>query len=178
MNDKKPDEAIMSEKEIDENLKQTFPASDPPSWTLGTDHRTDKMNGKTDALRKRLTDVRGALLHLHKLLLDRERDAYERARGRVKSGELLQLVISHEQFAWLHSISELIVRIDELLDAEEPFTSEEARALLAQVKTLLKSSESGTPFERKYDAALQNEPDVLIAHRKLMQMLETNDWAK
>ena len=29
----------MDENEIDENLEGTFPASDPPSWTLGTNHR-------------------------------------------------------------------------------------------------------------------------------------------
>ena len=28
----------MSEGEIDSNIADTFPASDPPSWTLGTDH--------------------------------------------------------------------------------------------------------------------------------------------
>ena len=36
-----PDEPGMSEKEIDLNLAQSFPASDPPSWTLGTDHLED-----------------------------------------------------------------------------------------------------------------------------------------
>jgi hypothetical protein len=30
---------IMTEAEIDETLAGSFPASDPPSWTLGTDRR-------------------------------------------------------------------------------------------------------------------------------------------
>jgi hypothetical protein len=30
----------MSETEIDNNLEETFPASDPPSWTLGSNHRS------------------------------------------------------------------------------------------------------------------------------------------
>lgn len=40
---KQPEEPIgeMSEAEIDSNLAQTFPASDPPSWTLGTDHKSE-----------------------------------------------------------------------------------------------------------------------------------------
>ena len=34
-----PAKGAMSEAEIDDNLEETFPASDPPSWTLGTNHR-------------------------------------------------------------------------------------------------------------------------------------------
>jgi hypothetical protein len=37
----KENEPGMSEDEIDLNLDETFPASDPPSWTLGTDHRDE-----------------------------------------------------------------------------------------------------------------------------------------
>lgn len=51
---------------------------------------------------QRLSELRIKLLHLHKLLLETERLTYEQVRGHVSTGELLQLVISHEQFAWLH----------------------------------------------------------------------------
>jgi hypothetical protein len=119
-----------------------------------------------------LRDLRRGLLHLHKVLLDSERAAYERAHGVVSVGELLQLVINHEQFAWLHTISELIVRIDETLDPKEPATVEDAKALLSQVQALLTPDETGTEFQRKYYTALQREPDALIAHREVMLVFQ------
>ncbi|HKQ52499.1 MAG TPA: hypothetical protein VJT74_09030 [Pyrinomonadaceae bacterium] len=121
---------------------------------------------------KRLASLRLALLRLHKVLLDDERAAYERARGRVSAGEMLQLVISDEQFAWLHSISELIVSIDELLDAEEPATTEAAESLFAQARLLLKPSETGSEFAQKYYATLQREPDAVLAHREVTTLLK------
>jgi hypothetical protein len=119
----------------------------------------------------RLRDLRLALLRLHKVLLDIERAAYEKAHGRVSSGQMLQLVISGEHFAWLHAISELIVKIDELFDEKEPLTAETAEALFAETEKLLKPSETGTSFQKKYHSLLQNNADALVEHRKVAQIL-------
>jgi hypothetical protein len=124
-----------------------------------------------DATRKRLSGLRRVLLRLHKALLDAERATYEQVHGRVSSGELLRLVIEHEQFAWLHSVSEMIVRIDEMLDADEPLLTSEAESLLAQARALLKLSETESEFSRKYVAAFQRDPETVLAHREVMLTL-------
>lgn len=118
-----------------------------------------------------LTDIRIKLLHLHKLLLDTERIRYEQVRGRVSKGELLQLVINHDQFAWLHQLSELIVQIDELIHADEPVTSEAIAALIADLQSLLTPDEAGNDFAVRYDAAFQRNPDVVLAHADLATLL-------
>ena len=52
--------------------------------------------------RERLREVSGALLRLHKALLDDERAQFERVRGRIESsGQFLQLVLHDEWFAYL-----------------------------------------------------------------------------
>ena len=46
----------MSEREIDLNLMETFPASDPPSWTLGTDHVNDSHSKQDDGAESEIPD--------------------------------------------------------------------------------------------------------------------------
>jgi hypothetical protein len=121
-----------------------------------------------------LNELRIKLLRLHKLLLDTERVTYEQVRGQVSRGELLQLAINHDQFAWLHRLSELIVQIDDLLHADEPVTSEASAALVTDVRILLTPDELGDDFAMKYDAALQRSPDVVLAHADVVTLLATD----
>jgi len=134
--------------------------------------KLDLMGPYTDLTRQRLTDLRQSLLRLHKTLLDSERVAYERVHGRVASrGELFQLVVGHEWFAWLHKISELVVHIDEMLDAEEAVTPADATRVIDQTRILLKPSEEGDGFSKHYYDALQRDPDVVLAHAAMKKQL-------
>ena len=108
------------------------------------------------------------------MLLETERITYEQVRGRVSRGELLQLLIEHEQFAWLHRISELVVQIDEMLEADEPVSLDDIEKLIAYVRTLITPSETGNAFARKYYAALQREPGVVLAHADVSEFLASN----
>ncbi len=118
-----------------------------------------------------LRDLRNKLLHLHRMLLDTERITYEQVRGRVSSGELLQLVLEHEQFAWLHRISELVVQIDQMLAADEPVLLDDVHNLITYTRTLLTPSVIGNAFERKYYNAIQREPGVVLAHAEVSELL-------
>ena len=123
--------------------------------------------------RRRLSDLRAGLLRLHKALLDAEQISYERIHGRVDSpGQLLHLVMKDPWFTWLLPLSKLVVRIDEILDDDDP-SSDEARTILTQVQTLLKPSEHGEGFERNYYEALQRAPDVVLAHAGVKKLLAT-----
>ena len=123
--------------------------------------------------RARLRNVRSKLLLLHKVLLDDARLAYEMDRGRVGSNAaLLQLVISDPWFAWLHSLSELVVRIDETAEPDSPATDADADTLVDQVDRLLTASETGDGFPRRYYEALQRQPAVVLAHADVRRAIK------
>jgi len=128
----------------------------------------------TDSLTKaqliRLTDLRGRLLNLHKTLLEMGRQDYEKRFGRVNTGELLQLVINGNQFAWLRIISALVVEIDEVLNGDEFATFGDFEDLISQAR-LLFTSPGNQEFKTKYQEALQREPAVVMAHSAVMQLL-------
>ena len=113
-----------------------------------------------------------ALLHLHKTLLDDERESYERVHDRVENSyEMLRLVMHDPWFAWLHSLSELIVKIDEALDADPPPAEAEAESVIQQLRELTTPNENGAQFQQKYFFALQRSPDAVLAHAETMKVI-------
>jgi hypothetical protein len=119
---------------------------------------------------ERLHDLRTRLLQLHKLLLDDERDAYEASYGPVAGPELLQLVLRHEQFAWLRALSGMISTIDAALDeAEGALATADVDDFFGQARALLRSGGDG-PFETRYRQALQRSPDVVMAHAAIVKL--------
>jgi catechol 2,3-dioxygenase len=127
----------------------------------------------SDATRTRLADMRMRLLNLHKVLIDDAKVAYEMDRGRVGSNaSLLQLVINDPWFAWLHPLSELVVRIDETLRADVAATEADGTVLLEQVTRLLSPELGPDEFARRYYEALQRQPAVIMAHAEVRRILK------
>jgi len=127
--------------------------------------------GNSDSsAREKLITLRLALLKLHKTLLNMERRDYEREHGAINTGELFRLVIDHAQFAWLHNISEFVVRIDETLAAKEPVTPEYTATAISLARKMFVPTESGDSFQKKYFDAIQRDPAVVIEHAELARL--------
>jgi catechol 2,3-dioxygenase len=150
-------------KSLRSSVDDTTPsaATQPSASSLGENMRT------------RLRELRVRLLSLHKVLLDDAKVAYEMDRGRIAStANLLQLVIHDPWFAWLHPLSELVVRIDETIEPDSPATETDGLALVDQVERLLAPSEKDETFARRYFEALQRQPSVVLAHADVRRVLK------
>ena len=120
----------------------------------------------------KLREARVALLHLHKTLLDDEREAYERVHDRIENSyEVLRLVMHDPWFAWLHSLSELIVKIDESLDADQQPSEADVESVIRQARELTSPDENGGEFQQRYFRSLQRSPDAVLAHAEAMRVI-------
>lgn len=134
------------------------------------DPYTNKGDGSDTPARQKLVALRQALLRLHKTLLDMERRDYEKAHGVVSTGELFRLVVGDEQFAWLHNISEFVVRIDETLSSDEPVTDADAHGPISLARKLFAPTETGDGFQKQYFDAIQRDPAVVMEHAELVRL--------
>jgi hypothetical protein len=128
--------------------------------------------------RQKLVGLREALLRIHKSLLDMERRDYEKEHGVVNTGELFRLVVDNPQFAWLHNISEFVVRIDENLASEEGVNDTDAHVAITLARKIFAPTETGDGFQKKYFDAIQKDPAVVIEHAQLVRLFQTEPLDK
>ena len=99
-----------------------------------------------------------------------ERRDYEKAHGVVSTGELFRLVVDDPQFAWLHNISEFVVRIDETLSSDEGVTEADAHVPISLARKLFAPTETGDGFQKQYFSAIQRDPAVVMEHAELVRL--------
>ena len=110
-------------------------------------------------------------MKLHAVLLESERAQYDRDIQRIRSSQqFLDLALNDPAFAWLRVLSQLVVLIDETLDAKEPPSPAEASRLVHKALDLLSPAEPTGTFERPYLEALQRDPDVILAHAAALKL--------
>src|SRR3979490_71417 len=116
-----------------------------------------------------LQDVRHDLLDLHRALVEAERRGYERLRGRLPDRDFLEALINDPARG---SLGARTARLAELLEKDSPEPASEREHCVAQIRKLLKPAAGATEFHRKYAEALQQSPDVVVAHGRTMRALE------
>jgi hypothetical protein len=116
--------------------------------------------------------MRRELLELHRALVETERREYERVRGRMSDRAFLEALIAAPELAWLHPLTSLIVRLEELL--EEGPAQASVEDCIAQMRKLLRPVADGEGFQRKYADAMQRSAEVVVAHGRAMRALQAS----
>ncbi len=118
-----------------------------------------------------LKEARLQLLKLHKLLVDIERENYEKGNGQITSGQFLNLLLNEKNCAWLRKFSTLIVEIDEMLDLSDGYTESMIEKQFSQMRNLLDLKNADQDFKTKYQRVLQNNSEVTGKHGELKNLL-------
>lgn len=120
-------------------------------------------------------NLASALRELHRALMERARRDYERTHVVVLSpGEFLQLLTTDAYFEWLRGLSELMVDIDVVSDAEPALVEEMATAVRAAVEHFISAPKvpaTAHAFAQHYWPYVQDDPHVAMAHAGVKRAL-------
>ncbi len=107
-------------------------------------------------------------------MLDYQKAEYEAKHGLISNPNLYyQLVISHESFAWLKTLSALIVSIDELLESKDGVAEEKTKQIITYTQKLLTEQSGTSVFSTNYQTAVQNNPEVSTLHAQALSTLNS-----
>ena len=108
--------------------------------------------------------IRDQILELHRALIEEERKEYESAHGKTTPGQLLELLVSHESFAWLKPFTTLIVELD---DHEE----DRLDVWLVRARALFSRDAAAGDFQKRYDVLVGRNPALAAAHGSVVASL-------
>lgn len=106
--------------------------------------------------------------NLHRALIDRARDDYAALYGPPGSPYvLLELVKTHESFAWLRPMTEALVSLDEAIDQGAVVEERKSIEKLARMIAF-----EDPAFAGQYRIVLQMDPEVAIARAAIQAPLD------
>jgi hypothetical protein len=121
-------------------------------------------------VRALMNDISGELRRLHKALIEFEAEDFGLPGDPF---QLLNLVVNHPHFAWLHALSELMVEMDASIDSDEIIDLNTAAAFKVMIETLIGPRAPSNPlFRERYMALLQQSSAVVMAHGELRRVLD------
>jgi hypothetical protein len=121
-------------------------------------------------VRALMNDISGELRRLHKALIEFEAEDFGLPGDPF---QLLNLVVNHPHFAWLHALSELMVEMDASIDSDEIIDLNTAAAFKVMIETLIGPGAPSNPlFRERYMALLQQSSAVVMAHGELRRVLD------
>ncbi len=119
-----------------------------------------------------LANLSKMLLRLHKVLIEAERYEFEAENGAIRSpGEFLNILMSHDQFQWLRLMSQMIARIDELVDDDDQTSDRDIESFKKEVEELLFPM-NPSDFSTKYQKHLISDTSVLMVNSELRALLK------
>jgi hypothetical protein len=123
----------------------------------------------------RLKAIRPALRELHRAIAERVRRDYEFERGAaVSPGEFLHLLTGDARFAWLRSLSELMVDLDVFLEADPSPTDGEAAAVREEIEGLIAAPRPpavASEFANRYLPLLADDPQLTMVHANVKRLI-------
>lgn len=119
-----------------------------------------------------LPHTRDLLLHLHKALMDYQKAQFEQQNGLVQNpNHYYQLVLNDPTFAWLRTLSALVVSIDELLEKPEELTEQKQTEIGQYTEKLLTSTDAADTFVANYQAAVAASDPIRTLHAQVLATL-------
>jgi len=112
------------------------------------------------------------LLNLHKELLDLERGRYENKHGQIlNNNDYFNLVVNHENFQWLRSLSQVISLIEEEVE-QENIDKERISKFLADLEDML-AEKSETDFSVRYQKEILDNENIAKIDRQIKLEIES-----